>query len=68
MTLPYERFRTVNNTREFLYDLIDPKITPRIPKDVRQTAHALLRHYPTLYDMERVSETSKDIFSSNWYE
>ena len=55
MTLPYERTRSVNQTREFLLELINPQKTPRIPKTVRQQAYALLRHYPSAFDMETVS-------------
>lgn len=33
-------------------DLLDPKKTPRVPKDIRRRASSLLRHYPSQYDME----------------
>ena len=33
-------------TRDFLLRLIDTKETPRIPREVRREARALLRHYP----------------------
>jgi hypothetical protein len=55
MTLPYERTNAVNWAREFLYDLLDPKKTPRIPKDIRRRAGSILKHYPTEYDMDRAS-------------
>jgi hypothetical protein len=55
MTLPYERTNAVNWTREFLYDLLDPKKTPRIPRELRRRAGSLLKHYPTEYDMDRAS-------------
>lgn len=51
MTLPYERVNAINNTRDFLYDLMDPKVTPRIPKIIRRRAHGLLRHYPSPWDV-----------------
>ena len=44
MTLPDERYRAVNNTAQFLKDLLDPKVTPRIPKDIRHKAYSCLRH------------------------
>jgi hypothetical protein len=47
-----ERTRAVNQTRDFLYELIDPKKTPRVPKSIRQQAHHLLRHYPNQHDMQ----------------
>lgn len=56
MTLPYERTNAVNTTRSFLMDLINPKATPRVPRAIRQQALWCLRHYPTQYDMDVVSE------------
>jgi hypothetical protein len=52
MTIASERTRAVNYTYEFLFDLLDSKKTPRVPRDVRQRARALLRHYPSKFDME----------------
>jgi hypothetical protein len=46
MTLPDERTRAIVNARNFLYDLIDPKKTPRVPKTVRERARRILKHYP----------------------
>lgn len=54
MTIASERTRAVNNTYDFLFDLLDPKKTPRVPREVRQRARALLRHYPCRWDMEMV--------------
>jgi|LakMenE18May11ns_1017448.scaffolds.fasta_scaffold9878218_4 hypothetical protein len=56
MTLPYERVNSVNRTRQFLRSLLDPKETPRIPKQIRQQAASLLRHFPNEYDMGRACE------------
>lgn len=61
MTLPDERYRAIQNTRRFLQDLMDPKKTPRVPRQVRQQAYAMLRHYPNDYDLERLSERSPDV-------
>lgn len=61
MTLPYERIYAVDNTREFLFDLLDPKKTPRIPKDIRIKARALLKHYPREYEMQLV-KSGNNIF------
>lgn len=62
MTLPYERLRAVNGTRDFLYDLLDPKKTPRVPKDIRRQALRCLRHYPSEYDMEETSKYIPGVF------
>jgi hypothetical protein len=74
MTLPYERTRAVVNTHDFLLELLNPKLTPRIPKEIREQAHHLLRHYPSEYDMNTISERedthpekiSHQIFGKNW--
>lgn len=54
MTIASERTRAVNSTYDFLFDLLDPKKTPRVPKQIRQQARSLLRHYPCRWDMEMV--------------
>lgn len=66
MTLPYERTNAVNTTRIFLMDLTDPKATPRIPRAIRQKALWCLRHYPTDFDMQVVSE-SEDKYNPSGY-
>lgn len=43
MTTPDEAARAVANTREFLIELLN---RPRVPKEIREKAHRLLKHYP----------------------
>jgi len=62
MTMPDERLRAVNNTREFLRSLLDPKKTPRVPRSVRMSAYRCLRHFPHEYEMESVAKASPEIF------
>lgn len=62
MTIPSERTRAVNSTYDFLFDLLDPKKTPRVPKEIRQRARALLRHYPCKWDMEITVEEGSSRF------
>jgi hypothetical protein len=62
MTLPDERFRSVIAAKNFMADLLDPKKTPRVPKEVRQRAYSILRHYPSYWDLERVSDKSPEVF------
>jgi hypothetical protein len=57
MTLPFEEKRAINYTREFLYDLLIPSKTSRVPKEIRDRARSLLRHYPAEY---RVDEFMPD--------
>lgn len=54
MTLPFERRFAVTNARQFLRDLLDPKLTPRVPLSVRKRAGRLLKHYPSEFDMDDV--------------
>jgi hypothetical protein len=48
MTLPHKEAYAIARTRQFLFDLLDPKATPRVPKAVRKRAHTLSKHYPLL--------------------
>lgn len=52
MTIPVERTHAVLRTREFLINLLNPKATPRVPRAIRQSARALLKHYPAAWDFE----------------
>jgi len=60
--MPDERFRAVRYARDFLYDLLDPKKTPKVPREIRDRARAVLRHYPMEYDMTRAAEGHDDVF------
>ena len=62
MTIPAERTRAVVNTEQFLYDLLDSRKTPRVPRDIRLRAAALLRHYPSRLDMELTVEEGSSRF------
>jgi hypothetical protein len=56
MTVPVERTNAVIRTQKFLFDLLDPKITPRVPLSVRKEARNLLRHYPTEFEMNMIAD------------
>ena len=45
MTMPNERFYAIRNTREFLVELMDPKKTPRVPKEIRLKAYYAIKHF-----------------------
>ena len=64
MTLPDERTRAVLHTEQFLHSLLDPKLTPRVPRDVRKQALRCLRHYPAAYYIETAARFVPDIFGS----
>jgi hypothetical protein len=63
LTLPDERYRAVMWAERFLQDLAhDYKKYPRIPKTVRQEAYSILRHFPSSWDMKRVTDASPEVF------
>ena len=62
MTIPVERTRAVDGTRDFLRSLLDPKQTPRVPGKVRQEARACLRHYPGAFDIFRTAKACPELW------
>lgn len=64
MTLPDERYRAIKYAREFLYELLDPKKTPRVPRSVRNRASSVLRHFPHEYEMEMIATESPDMLDA----
>jgi hypothetical protein len=58
MTLPDERYRSIEWARDFLRDLLDPSKTPKVPKNVRQRAYSVLKHFPANYEMENIASKS----------
>jgi len=50
MSLRYEQYNSLRATKDFLRDLLDPRKTERIPRDIRKRAYRCLRHYPHLYE------------------
>jgi hypothetical protein len=55
MTLPDERYRSLVQTKKFLMELMSPHMTPRVPKDIRNQARWLLRHWPDDYHLEMMT-------------
>jgi len=45
-----------------LRDLLNPKITPRIPSKVRERARYILKHFPAESEMERVANELPEFF------
>jgi hypothetical protein len=62
MTLPDERYRAIQQTADFLLKLVgDRDSYPRVPRKVREDAAALLRHFPTYYDLKRMEAAAPDV-------
>lgn len=61
MTLPFERKNSLNYTRDFLIELLDPKSTPKVPSKIRRWARSCLRHYPMIYEIDQLSKKCPEI-------
>jgi hypothetical protein len=65
MTMPSERARAVRYAREFLRSLLDKKLTPRVPREIRKQAHRILRHFPWELDMRKAAKAAPDVFEED---
>lgn len=63
MTLPDERYRSLVQTEQFLESLLDPRLTPRVPRVIRQRARGLLRHWPGTYYLDKIPDALPDDFA-----
>jgi hypothetical protein len=66
MTLPYQRSAAVMSVREFLLNLASPygpTGIKRVPRAVRQEARALLKHYPSAWEMSNAADKMPELFS-----
>ena len=63
MTLPIERTNAVLAAEDFLVDLLSSSKTPRVPHAIRVRAFQLLRHYPSLTDINQAARKAPDIFA-----
>jgi hypothetical protein len=60
MTMPDERYRAVVQTERFLKEILS---TPRVPKAIKDGARAMLRHYPSEWDMQMAARGAPDHFA-----
>lgn len=65
MTLPDERYRAMRCGQQLLLDLLNPRVTPKVPKYIRQRASAILRHYPDSYHFTEIAQKLPEHFSVN---
>lgn len=62
MTMPDERYLSIDRTRRLLLNLINPEHTPRVPAIIRAEANFCLRHFPTTYDMMEAERLAPSLF------
>jgi hypothetical protein len=56
LTLPDERYRAIQRAGDLLLRIAaHPKLTPGVPKRVREEAAAVLRHYPGAWDLDMMA-------------
>jgi len=64
VTLPHERMRALRSAEQLLCDLLEPKQPPRVPKQVRQRARAVLRHWPMGSQLDLLSERIPELYNT----
>lgn len=66
MTLDHERMRAMKGARRFLFELLDPKATPGVPKAVRQAASRWLKHFPEEWWVDEVTRVAGGFHGGDW--
>ena len=56
MTLPSEMFNSLRSARMFMCALMDPAMTPKVPKEIRSRARDRLKHFPSEFDINQLEE------------
>jgi Tfp pilus assembly protein PilW len=46
-----EEIYALQRCKEFIYSLLDPKQTPKVPKEIREKARNVVKHYPLVVDV-----------------
>jgi hypothetical protein len=59
MSLPDEKKRALNNTREWLFQLLDRRYQPKMG-EIRNKASHLLKHFPNLMDAGDMEKALND--------
>lgn len=67
MTLPDERYRALKQGKKLLEELCDPGKTPRVPSIIRDRARGCLRHYPSDYEFDRMTDACPDLLDKVSY-
>lgn len=56
MTMPNEMFNAIRNARHFMLALMNPKETPKVPKEIRKRARDRLKHFPSEYEISELEK------------
>lgn len=60
MTMPDERYRAMVEGLKLIEDLLIPTVTPRVPREIRERARWIMRHYPNSHDLETIANRVPD--------
>lgn len=60
MTLPDERYRSMMAADQLLKDILS---TPRVPKDIKNRARYVLRHWPDTHYIDELARRCPDIIT-----
>ena len=63
MTLPDERYRSIMQADQLLKDLLDSTKTPRVPRQIRDRARGVLRHWPDTYYIDQLAARNPEIIT-----
>jgi hypothetical protein len=62
MTLPDERYRSIQSAGDLLLRIAaHPKLTPGVPRRIREEAAAILRHYPGEWDLALLEKKCPEV-------
>lgn len=61
MTTPYLRTRAIVQAKELLLELAGPDASPESLEQFRRRTTAILLHYPTLSDLQRIHDAAPDV-------
>lgn len=61
MTMPDEMFNSLRNARHFMLALMDPKQTPKVPKEIRKRARDRLKHFPSEYEIKQLEQMHENM-------
>jgi len=69
MTTPRERTLAVVQTSQFLRELCEPRLTPRVPLRVRRRALSLLKHLPDSASLSCAVDACPAVFGplDDWF-
>ena len=65
MTTHEEMMRSIDSVHSFLFDLMNPQKTKRIPKEIRQRARRVVKHFPFSSDYMMQCLSSDQFASEN---